>query len=766
MVNSNDVFPVKDGSFPQASNAGQVVHINQQSYERASDKEEADDEIDLRELFAVLRRRKGTILLIALLVFLAAFLMTMMITPTYRASVTLQIEMDSTKVLNYDVDTTGSQSTLNSKDFYQTQYEILKSTTLAGKTIDQLNLRQSYTSEEVGDVQPFFVEPIAAIKEMIFGVPEEGSTEFEALAQLSDEPAEEEFLENLSITPVKNSQIVKVNFDSEDPGLAATVANALADNYIKMNLERRVDAASYAEDFLTEELVLSKSRLEESEAKLVGYAKEASIFQTNDERSQSLTAQKLTAINIALTEAESDRIAAQSRYVQAQRSLGVSKVLDNSTVQELKKSVVRLESSYQEKLQVYKPGYPLMVQLKRQINEFKLQITNETNRITAAVEGDLKSDYLAAQEREQKLRSELEVQKQGLLVLRDKSIGYNTLLREVETNRSLYEGLLQRIKEVGVAGGVGANNVSVLDPAIVPYKKNKPNTKMNLALGGVFGVFLGMVVAFLLEFLDDRVKSTEELERILSLPLLGVTPALKGSDPATHSLITMEQPTSAMAEAFRSLRTNLLFASREGTPKVLAITSAMPAEGKSSTCLNLATAFGQSNKRVLLIDADLRKPSIHKRLKLDNSVGLSNVLTGQETAETAIQKSMIEGVSVITAGPLSPNPAELLSSERFQDLFDLVPDTFDMIILDCPPVMGLADALILSNRATATVVVSAFSQSRKRASHDANRRLRQAHANLIGFIFTKVKAGGGYGYSYEYQYYYSYGTDRLSNNSD
>lgn len=759
MVNPNDVFPIKDGKLPQVSSAGQVVQINQQGYERASDQSDADDEIDLRELFAVLRRRKGTILLIALLVFLGAFLATMMITPTYRAAVTLQIDMDSTKVLNFDVDATGNQNTLNSKDFYQTQYEILKSTTLAGKTIDQLNLRGSIRPEELE--KPFFAEPMAMLKELIFGPPEEGSVEAEAVAQLGEVPAEELFLKGLSVAPVKNSQIVKVNYDSTDPGLAATIANALADNYIKMNLERRVDAASYAEEFLTEELVQAKSRLEESEAKLVEYAKEASIFQTGDEKSQSLTAQKLTAINTSLTEAESDRIDAQSKFVQAQRTMGVSKVLDNPTVQELKRSVVELESDYQEKLQVYKPGYPLMVQLKRQINEFKLQISNETNRITSAVEGDLRSNFLAAQEREEKLRAELETQKQGLLLLRDKSIGYNTLLREVETNRSLYEGLLQRIKEVGVAGGVGANNVSVLDPAVVPYKKHKPNTKMNLALGGVLGLFLGMVVAFLLEFLDDRIKSSDELERILGLPLLGMTPVLKGSDPTVHSLATFEQPASATAESFRSLRTNLLFASREGTPKVLALTSALPSEGKSSTCLNLATAFAQSNKRVLLIDADLRKPTIHKRLKLDNSIGLSNVLTGQESPEAVIQESKIQGVSVITAGPLSPNPAELLSSERFQDLFDLVPGTFDLIILDCPPVMGLADALILSNRASATVVVSAFSQSRKRSLQDANRRLRQAHANLIGFIFTKVKTGGGYGYNYEYQYYYSYGADRL-----
>jgi capsular exopolysaccharide synthesis family protein len=272
-----------------------------------------------------------------------------------------------------------------------------------------------------------------------------------------------------------------------------------------------------------------------------------------------------------------------------------------------------------------------------------------------------------------------------------------------------------------------------------------------------------MVVAFLLEFFDDRVKSTEEVVRILGLPLLGATPILKGTDPILHAMTTANEPTSAMAEAFRSLRTNLLFASRDGTPKVLAFTSALPSEGKSSTCMNLAAAFAQSNKRVLVVDADLRKPTVHKRLKLDNTIGLSNFLTGQAGTDTAIQETMINGVSAMTAGPISPNPAELLSSDRLQELFDLAPDTFDLIIVDCPPVMGLADALIIANRASATVVVSAFSQSRKRALQDAHRRLNQAHANLIGFIFSKVKSGGGYGYNYDY--YYSYGTENLPKQS-
>jgi len=742
--------------------AKQEEHLVATPQYAAGSPKEDDDEIDLRELLAVVRRRKGTIVLIALLATVAAFVATMMMTPIYRASTTLQIDTAQAKVLNYDVDANGGAA-IKSRDYYQTQFEILKSRALARRTIDEMGLESTLKGDQVA--KPYFSEITARLKSWVFG--EESQTDpdlvdedvTEASFTRASTAMENRLIGALTVSPVRNSQIVRLSYDSAQPELAANIVNAIADNYIALNLERRVDSASFAKQFLTEQLVDVKSRLEESEAKLIGYAKEKGLFKTGDEKSPSLIAMKVNDLSTALSKAERERIIAQSRYEQGQGSESASKVLEDSTVQALKKNLIELQGTYQEKLQIYKPGYPLMVQMKRQMSLYNDQISQETREIKKTVDDGLRAGYLEAKNNEAALREALEEQKQLLTDTRDKSIGYNTLLREVETSRSSYEGLLTRMKEVSVAGGIESNNISVLDPATTPFAKHTPSTRKNVAMGGVLGLFLGMVIAFLLEFFDDRVKSTEEVARILGLPLLGATPILKGTDPAIHALTTAQEPSSATAEAFRSLRTNLLFASRDGTPKVLALTSALPSEGKSSTCVNLATAFAQSNKRVLLIDADLRKPTAHKRLKLDNSIGLSNFLTGQAGTDAAIQKSMIEGVSVMTAGPLSPNPAELLSSERFQELFDLVPEAFDLIILDCPPVIGLADALILANRANATIMVSAFSQSRKRALQDSSRRLLQAHANLIGFVFTKVKSGSGYGYSYDY--YYSYGAENL-----
>ena len=736
-----------------------------------SNREEEVDEVDLKELFSVLMRRKGTILLIALLTFIASLVVTLMMQPIYRANTTLQVNPEETKVLKYDVEAEGGST--NSRDFYQTQFEILKSRALAKRTMEGMGLEDVLRGDQLA--KPFFAETIDGLMSLFKGSSDEdtatdnfalGDEDSSVTPRMGEVPLENRLIDNLTVAPVKNSQIIKLSYDSTDPQLAANVANSIAANYIELNLERRVNSASFAKDFLSKQLADVKSRLEESQVKLNNYAKEKGLYKTNDEKSLSLTAQKIMQLNIALSEAETKRIEAQTKYEQGQSTSGNVKVLDNLTVQALKRNLVDIETKYQEQLQIYKPGYPLMVQMRRQIQKLTDEVVRETSVIKQTVEQSLKTDYLAARENEAQLLQELQLQKKYLVEVRDKDIGYKTILREVDTNSSSYEGLLTRLKEVSVAGGAESNNISILDPAIVPFAKHKPNTKLNLALGLVLGLFLGTVVAFLLEFLDDRVKTTDELERLLGLPLLGMTPSVKGDDPIVHALMTMEQPASAVAESFRSLRTNLLFASKEGTPKILTLTSAMPSEGKSSSCMNLATAFAQSNARVLMIDADLRKPTVHKRLKLDNTLGLSNYLTYQANIDDVVQDTLIPGVSAVTAGPLSPNPSELLSSERLQELFDLAPDTFDIIIIDAPPVMGLADALVLANRASATVMVTAFAQSKKRQIQDAHRRLKQSHANIIGVLFTKVKTGGSYGgYNYDYEYYYSYGNERIEGKS-
>ncbi|WP_020558622.1 polysaccharide biosynthesis tyrosine autokinase [Thiofilum flexile] len=951
--------------------------------------DESDDKIDLRELWQVIIRRRWLILSITTLVLMLALVATLMMTPIYRASATLQIQPESSgKVLSFGVE--AQDANVTDKDYYQTQYELLKSRNLARRTIDSLNLDAELKGERVA--KPFFAETLDEIKALFGEKPTDPNTSNddpllesettpapeELVKKLGERPLEDKFLSNLTVSPVKNSQIVTLSYDHIDPVKASTIINTLSENFINMNLERRRESAQYAEKFLNAELAKAKSQVNESEKELFNFSKEKDITNIDPENKQTLTGQKLLDLSKSLSEAQSERIKAESQYEKTRASSGASKTLNNSTIQELKKqlaqaetqyqaelaaptaydnevvknlrkelaklegdyiaersvptardnAVVRslrqeltklqgeyqaqlkastardnpvvsslrqqltklqsdyqaevkaskvqstdptiqalnrqlqtLQAEYQEKLQVYKPLYPTMVQLKQKIdtiktqlveetravkgnninnlkqliteieaqiqretqtvnnttlnnlkqriseleaqmiietrtvqsttvnnltqridqlrtqiiqessaitkttlknleeraNRLRAQIQDETNKITQTSSDELEATLKAAQQREAVLRVDVEAQKAALFELQEKSLGFNTLKREVEKSRNLHEALLQRIKEVGVASGIGNNNISIVDPAVIPFAKYKPNTKLNLALGLVLGLLLGTLLAFLLELLDDRIKTTSDLERVVKLPLLGITPLMKNTIDKDIALIASQNPTSAMAEAFRSLRTNLLFSTSAGAPLTLSITSSMPSEAKSSTCTNLAAVFAQAGKQILIVDCDLRKPTLHKRLELDNSIGLSAYLTHQATIEEVIQQTSMKGVFAITAGPLSPNPAELISSPRMEELLTLAPTRFDMIIIDSPPVMGLADALILANRVNATILVAAHAQSKKRPLHDAYQRLRQANANLIGVIMTKMKAGSSYGYNYDY--YYSYGSD-------
>lgn len=721
-----------------------------------NDDDNDEKELDIRNIFRTLLRHKLLIITVTLLVFLFSVVSTLMIKPTYKAVTTIQINSDDPKVLAFDVEAGKAQSSDN-KDFYQTQYELLKSRALARLTIDSLSLESQLISPQTTVKKSFFAETLEKAKQLLDIKSDKNES---ATVKLGKPPIEDNLLANLTVTPVKNSRLVELSYIHTDPQMAATIVNSLAENFIRMNLSRRKDSTSFAEDFLQNEIANAKSRLEESEAKLVKFAKKENIIKTDGEAGQNTTSQNMQAFNSALSTAVQERISAESKYKQA-KALSGSQVLQDEGIQELKKSLFKLQSDYQEKLQIYKPGYPLMLQLENQINEIQTQIDSTTKQTSQSIENALYADFLAAKQKEQDLQQKLSSQKDQLFELQDKSIGYNTLQREVETNRNMYESLLQRIKEVNVAGSITNNNISVVDPAVIPFQQYSPNLKQKLLQGGLLGFFIGIVLAFLLEFIDDRIKSSSDLERLLELPILGTIPALKSKKTSVfdYAFAALREPKSALAESFRSLRTNLMFATREGLPRSLNITSSLPSEAKSSTCINLATVLGQANKRVLLVDADLRKPTLHQRFKLDNSIGLSNYLTHQADLQDAIQSTIIPNVSIITAGPLTPNPVEVLSSDRLVDILNLAPTSFDIILLDSPPTIGLSDSLLISNRVNATIMIAAFSQSKKRAILDGMKRLRHAQANVVGTIFTKVRGNDSSGYGYDYQYYYSYGNE-------
>ena len=703
-----------------------------------------EDTLNLRELWQVILKRRWTILVFTLIVVTAVVTATYLMTPIYRADLTLQIDREDIKIMQMGEVSPTEGGGWGSQDYYQTQYELLKSRSLALRVINQLGL---------ADLPPPPPSPLAQFKQWLADwLPKTDDAKPEPPSENARiEGLINGFLGALTVEPVRNSRLVKLHYDSPDPKQAAAILNAVAKSYISLNLERRFDATTYARKFLQERLQQVKVKLEESERGLVGFSRQEQIFTVGDK--ESIVGQNLEATNAALGEAEKRRIAAEAVYRQVlgTRGQGLSQVLDSKIIQDLKQSKAKLEAQYQDNLSIYKPAYPTMVQLRNQIGQVDSMIDQEIGNIRAAIT----ANYEAAKAEEALLHANLDQLKQDVLALQDRSIQFNILRREVDTNRQLYDGLLQRFKEVGVAAGVGTNNISIVDEAKAPSFPYKPRLRLNAMLALVLGLLGGIGLAFLFEHLDDTFRRPEDLEKLLGLPVLGMIPTAKRErgDERAMALIGHDDPRSAFAEAYRSVRTALQFSTVSGVPRLLTVTSAMPGEGKTTSALSLAIQFAQAGKRTLLIEADLRKPSIHQALKLDNQTGLTNYLAGGEVHPADITRpTLIANLFAIPSGPLPPNPAELLSSGRMVELLTLAAEKFDQVVLDSPPLLGLADGLIIGNLCEGTLLTVEMGSTPRGYVQGAFKRLREARVPVLGTLLTKLETQlGGYHSYYYYQ---------------
>lgn len=713
-----------------------------------------DDSINLREYWHTLVKRKWTLLLFLGVTLAAAVFATLLMTPLYQAQTTLQIERDTLNVTQFE-SVTPTDRGWNSTQFYRTQYELLKSRTLAERVVRELDLVNNPVLKDSE------IEEDAEVGggwwALFFGKQDddEAVPESAGVQQSEESILAQSLLDSLTVAPVKDSRLVQLRFVSVDAALSATILNAWADAFIALNIERRFDATAYARKFLQARLSELKAKLEASEGDLAKFARSREIVNMGEQ--QNTLTQELKQINQALIAAREQRILAESQDSQAGRTehQGLGQVMESPVIQELKKNQAQLEAEYQENLSVYKPGYPKMVRLRDRIRKIQQAIGEEVASIRAAIS----TKYEAAYSNELLLAEEFEKAKQKVLGLQDSSIEYRILEREVNTNRELYQGLLQRYKEVGVAAGVGSNNVTVVDPAEVPRWKYKPNMKKNVLLALIFGLFGGVGLAFFFEHMDDTIKAPEQLEGVLRLTTLGVIPRVRDNQRADAELafLAVDDPRSAFAEAYRSVRTALQFVSSEGLPSTLLVTSSSMSEGKSTTALSLAINVAQTGKKVLLIDADLRKPSLHRILGLDNSRGLTNCLTGEAKPVEVVQPTAVAKLFTILTGPLPPNPAELLAGPKMISLVSMATEKFDLVVIDGPPVLGLADALILGNLAEGTLLVVAAGSTRVGNAQGAIKRLHHARTKLLGGILSKYDARtGSYGYSQGY-YAYEYG---------
>jgi capsular exopolysaccharide synthesis family protein len=709
---------------------------------------EDDERLHFRDLWRIVVKRKWVVFAVILLALGTALVSTMMQTPIYRATITIKIEREAAKIVEFKGTSTPEE--YGDVDFYRTQYELLKSRTLAERVVEQLNLRN--TAAKKDGPRPWWLSILRPDSNSSDGIAATGAADD---AGNPNRLAVGAFMGSMFVDPIRSSRLVRVHFDSPDPRLAADALNALAQNFIAVNLERRYDASSYAKTFLEEKLAQTKTRLEDSERALAEFQRSKEII--NVDEKQNVLAQTLSAYNTAAAKAGEERVRAEAVYQEFKENPESSpQMVDNKSIAALKEERTKKQIEYQDQLRIYKPAFPKMQQLKATIEELDRKIASEIEIVRRSIEGG----YKVTLQQESNILGKLEAAKKSVLDLQDRSIQYNILKREVDTNRSLYDGLLQRLKEVGVEAGVGTNNVTVVDPALPPGGPYKPNLSSNLNVAAVIGLLLGIGLAFFLEYLDDTLRHPEDMEKLTQLPVLGVIPLVKprkGQEKApVLSMMAHEDARSGFAEAYRSVRTALQFSTREGAPRQLMVTSTSAGEGKTTTALSLAINFAQTGKLTLLIDADLRNPTLHKHLGIDNSRGLSNYLSSDMPALGVVRLTPVPNLYVIPAGPLPPNPVELLSGPKLQGMLRELGERFPHVVLDGPPVLGIADALVLGNQVGSVLFVVAAAGTRKAHAKAALKRLRQAAVVPVGAVMTKLNLRDGmYGYESAYYYYQS-----------
>ena len=666
---------------------------------------------------------------------------TLLMTPKYTATTTIEISRESNQLTNFQG--AERETSVADQEFYQTQYGLLRSRVLAERVAAQLRLiddKEFYERFDVDQDHPAFREVNG--RYTVAGRPERQRIAGETL------------LKNVGIDPTRLSRLVAINFTSPDATFSQKVANAWAENFIQTNLERKVQATSYGRNLLQRELGNAKERLDESQRQLVTYAEQQRIINLpaqgsgeNQTAERSIVADELASLNTALSQATADRIQAEARFRQAGRDGQLSEALRNQAINTLRERRAELAADYQRLMIQFEPEYPPARAVQSQINQLDRSIAREESRVSGSIE----AEYRQAAGRENALRTRVEGLKSNYLDLRRRSIQYNIYQQEVDTNRALYDGLLQRFKEIGVAGGVGLNNVAIVDPADVPQKPSSPRFLINLIVALLAGLSIGGGLAFALEQMDEAIADPGEIERRLGLPLLGSVPKVEGVTPRDALL----DRKSELVDAYLSIQTNLGFTTEHGVPRSIAVTSTRPAEGKSTTALSVATMLARAHKKVILVDGDMRSPSVHQLGGVDHDRGLSNFLAGQDDISHLTFEMRELGLTAMSAGPIPPNAAELLTGPRLKLLVTKLLETYDHVVIDSPPVMGLADALLIASRVEGVVYAVESHGIRSSLVKSALQRLLAANAHILGGVLTKFEVGkANYGYGYEYGYGY------------
>jgi polysaccharide biosynthesis transport protein len=704
----------------------------------------------LYDYLLILRKHQWLILSFMLAVVSITAIGTFRMQPVYVATSRIEIDRENSNILPFQ-NTDDYMADL--ENYIETQSKILTSETLALQTI-----RSGVLSGQTD----FSSDPSAS-----------DALATGSLANLKPPPELGAFLASLSVKRVPNSRLMDVSFESTNPLQAAQIVNSHIKNYVEQNFQSRYEATTRASTWLTDQLNELKIRVEKAEDARITYERQNQIWALDDK--QNVTTQRLADLNRQWTDAQSERMRKQSlfEFAKAGDVDSVPQIRDNPTVQDLLRKRAEIYAQFTDASNQYGPNFPKVQRLQSQLKELDAAADKEKRAVMARLE----SEYAEARQREQLLWQALEQQKAEVNQMSERMVQYSILRREAEANKALYDGLLTKLKEAGISAGLRSSNIRVVDPAMVPTYPSRPSKTRNIALSFLVGLVGGIGLALLREYMDNTVKSPDDIEALVRLPSLAVVPAfsepngdrtrsklLKGASTNGHDkrieLVAQHLPKSQMSEAFRALRTSLLLSQADHPPQVILVTSALPREGKTTAAANLAVTLAQLGDRTLLIDADLRKPGIGRLLSLGSGkyAGLSSFLAGVSSLDlVTIQHPAIPNLSAIPTGPLPPNPADLLSSHKLDDAIAELRTKFKFIVIDSPPIMAATDAVILSVKADGVLLVVRSGETPKEAFTRTRDLLLSVKCHLLGVVLNAVDSSAP-DYYYSYRYYpYSQG---------
>lgn len=736
--------PVDPGHDPDDVPIASATYENGLVGRRPRAAEHTLPDVHLLDYVRVLYKRRWTAGTVFLLVLLAAVVYTFTTTPIYEARTRLLIESDDPNIVSFKevIDKGAAES-----NYYQTQYNILQSRSLARDTLDDLHLWNN----------PLFGAPAAGRVSQVWALAVSlapfGRDARKTAATPSDEAgaqslAIDRFLENLTISPVRNSRLVDIRYRVSDPAVAAAVANGVATNYIDQGLAYKFTASRDASDWLGDRLTEQRAQVEKAELALQQYREQNEAISLEDR--QNIVVQKLADLNAAVTKAKTERLQKEGLHRQLDGAGTDRAVLDtfpailgNAFIQTQKTELATLQRQQAQLADRLGDRHPEMVKIRSAIQNAEAELQAEVAKVVQAV----RTEYQAALAQEESLTTALDQQKREALAMNRKGIEYSVLEREVESGRQIYQSLMQRAKETSVTGELKSSNVRVVDRAEVPREPVAPRGLLSLALALFGGTFLACGLVFFFEYLDSRIKTPEEVETRLGLPAIGLIPALGKNWRQAEPLLSNGVPPD-FAEAFKALRTNVLFSAAEKGCRVVVVTSSGPGEGKTIVASNLAIGVAYAGQRVLLVDGDLRRPRIHDVFAYEQEPGLSNVLVGDAKASDTVRRTDVAGLCVLTAGRVPPNAAELLGSRRFKELLTSIRGQFDWVVIDSPPVMAVTDPNILANLSDSVVFVIGAEMTSYKIARRAVEQLERSRAVFAGGVLNRVQLQ-------RHSYYYS-----------